>query len=304
MIAFALVIFDDHLQNQVPKLAVQCQGRDSDDHESWFMIIPSQVLELVSWTSWLTLIFIKGGNRAEVRRSFITTTVRDEGHTTRAPPVGFEWRPTVSTAFQFYAIAHLDKTSQITWINIFLPSSYPSSRWLENVDWVQVELALRLALSWWRLKFGGQPKGPAGSEARDNGGTAWDSVRLTPREHWASPGPSVRAAWLGAAAPGTHHVRGCQSGPGPGARGRQQWLAANRALRAGPMVTWTWLNSYYLKAWAILHALWAAPGGAASGLAGKLILSLRKSIWVVTVKPGGQDSQRRSSSRVLAQASH
>ena len=90
MIAFALVIFDDHLQNQVAKLAVQCQGRDSDDHESWFMIIPSQVLELVSWTSWLTLIFIKGGNRAEVRRSFITTTVRDEGHTTRAPPVGFE----------------------------------------------------------------------------------------------------------------------------------------------------------------------------------------------------------------------
>ena len=48
--------------------------------------------------------------RAEVRRSFITTTVRDEipGHTTRAPPVGFELE---TNSFQFYAIANLYKTS-------------------------------------------------------------------------------------------------------------------------------------------------------------------------------------------------
>ena len=54
----------------------------------------------------------EGYDRAEVRRSFITTTVRDEipGHTTRAPPVGFELE---TNGFQFYAIANLDKTSLI-----------------------------------------------------------------------------------------------------------------------------------------------------------------------------------------------
>ena len=46
--------------------------------------------------------------RAEVRRSFITTTVRDPGHTTKAPQVGFELE---TNGFQFYVIANLDKTS-------------------------------------------------------------------------------------------------------------------------------------------------------------------------------------------------
>ena len=46
---------------------------------------------------------------AEVRRSFITTG-RFPGHTTRAPPVGFELE---INDFQFYAIANLDKTSFI-----------------------------------------------------------------------------------------------------------------------------------------------------------------------------------------------
>ena len=49
--------------------------------------------------------------KAEVGRrgSFITTTVRDKipGHTTRAPPVGFELE---TNGLQFYAIANLDKT--------------------------------------------------------------------------------------------------------------------------------------------------------------------------------------------------
>ena len=44
--------------------------------------------------------------RAEVRRSFITTTVREESQVT--PQVGFELE---TNGFQFYAIANLDKTS-------------------------------------------------------------------------------------------------------------------------------------------------------------------------------------------------
>ena len=82
-------------------------------------------------TSQVTLI------KAEVRRSFITTTVRDDcsgpkphtpGHTTRVTPQGRHWRPTVSSSvplpttrappvgfelatigIQFSAIANLDK---------------------------------------------------------------------------------------------------------------------------------------------------------------------------------------------------
>ena len=47
--------------------------------------------------------------RAEVRRSFITTTVREESQVT--PQVGFELE---TNGFQFYAIANLDKTSLMT----------------------------------------------------------------------------------------------------------------------------------------------------------------------------------------------
>ena len=47
-----------------------------------------------------------GTYRAEVRRSFITTTVREESQVT--PQVGFELE---TNGFQFYAIANLDKTS-------------------------------------------------------------------------------------------------------------------------------------------------------------------------------------------------
>ena len=43
--------------------------------------------------------------RAEVRRSFNTTTVLDESQVT---PVGFEL---ATNGFQFYAIANLDKIS-------------------------------------------------------------------------------------------------------------------------------------------------------------------------------------------------
>ena len=46
--------------------------------------------------------------RAEVRRSFITTTVREESQVT--PQVGFELE---TNGFQFYAIANLDKTYQL-----------------------------------------------------------------------------------------------------------------------------------------------------------------------------------------------
>ena len=47
--------------------------------------------------------------KAEVRRSFITTTVRDmPGHTTRAPPVGFE---RATNGIQLYVVANFDKTS-------------------------------------------------------------------------------------------------------------------------------------------------------------------------------------------------
>ena len=46
--------------------------------------------------------------RAEVRRSFITTTVREESQVT--PQVGFELE---TNGFQFYAIANLDKTSLV-----------------------------------------------------------------------------------------------------------------------------------------------------------------------------------------------
>ena len=55
--------------------------------------------------------------RAEVRSSFITTTVRERipGHTKRAPPVVFELE---INGFQFYAIANLDKTSLILIITI------------------------------------------------------------------------------------------------------------------------------------------------------------------------------------------
>ena len=47
-------------------------------------------------------------DRADVRRSFITTTVWEESQVTRAPPVGFELE---TNGFQFYAIANLDTTS-------------------------------------------------------------------------------------------------------------------------------------------------------------------------------------------------
>ena len=45
---------------------------------------------------------------AEVRCSFITTAVREQGpsHTTRAPPVGFEL---ATNGIQFYVIANLDR---------------------------------------------------------------------------------------------------------------------------------------------------------------------------------------------------
>ena len=43
------------------------------------------------------LTFVK----AEVRRSFITTTVREQRHTTRASPVGFEL---ATNGIQFYAM--------------------------------------------------------------------------------------------------------------------------------------------------------------------------------------------------------
>ena len=49
-----------------------------------------------------------GVNFFEIRRSFITTTVREESQVT--PQVGFELE---TNGFQFYAIANLDKTSQI-----------------------------------------------------------------------------------------------------------------------------------------------------------------------------------------------
>ena len=48
--------------------------------------------------------------RAEVRSSFITTTARIPGHTTRAPPIGFELE---TNGFQFYAIANLNKRTVI-----------------------------------------------------------------------------------------------------------------------------------------------------------------------------------------------
>ena len=53
------------------------------------------------------------GCKAEVRRSFITETVRGPAgkvpvHTTRAPPEGFEL---ATNAMQLYVIANLDKTS-------------------------------------------------------------------------------------------------------------------------------------------------------------------------------------------------
>ena len=65
--------------------------------------------------------------KAEVRHSFITTTVREQipGHTTRAP-VGFEL---ATNCIQFYAIANLDKTSLpfTGQYRISLGRSYPMS---------------------------------------------------------------------------------------------------------------------------------------------------------------------------------
>ena len=47
--------------------------------------------------------------KATVRRSFMTTTVREKRPTSRVPPVGFEQ---TTNGVQFYAIANLDKTSR------------------------------------------------------------------------------------------------------------------------------------------------------------------------------------------------
>ena len=57
--------------------------------------------------------------KAEVRHSFITTTVwvfgnNVPGHTTRVPQVGFEL---ATKCIQFYAIANLDKTSITNMLN-------------------------------------------------------------------------------------------------------------------------------------------------------------------------------------------
>ena len=52
-------------------------------------------------------------SKEEIRRSFITTNIREPanhlpGHTTMAPPLGFEL---AANGIQFHAIANLDKTS-------------------------------------------------------------------------------------------------------------------------------------------------------------------------------------------------
>ena len=52
-------------------------------------------------------LYFRSSVKAEVRRSFITTTVREQ-HLTRAPPVGFEL---ATNGIECYVIANLDKTS-------------------------------------------------------------------------------------------------------------------------------------------------------------------------------------------------
>ena len=65
-----------------------------------------------------------GTPRAEVRRSCITTTVRDESQVTpQGPPVGFELE---TNGFQFYAIANLDKTSLLKVIQITNRAAKPA----------------------------------------------------------------------------------------------------------------------------------------------------------------------------------
>ena len=83
--------------------------------------------------------------KAEVRNSFITstTTVRESGrisgHTTRAPPVGFEL---ATNGIQFYAIANLDKTSLKESLEKVTFGHFEETANLILVDTTLVELTL------------------------------------------------------------------------------------------------------------------------------------------------------------------